>query len=239
MLNMLFAVLTSRLAWGFVGITALSFIIWVIGPVFSIVDSRPLEPEQNRVISIALLYLVWGLSQAIPRLYNMWLNRKLMSSLETRPSGESEQDRKCLTNEEQVLASRFGEATEMLKKAHFQRHNSKGTPFWAQRFSRQYLYQLPWYMIIGAPGAGKTTALVNSGLQFPLADKFGKAALRVSGARATATGGLPMMLCCWTPPDAMLLRRANRSVMPVSGTTFWRCSANIVVASRSMVSSSP
>ncbi|MBN9931351.1 hypothetical protein HZD82_22875, partial [Pantoea agglomerans] len=39
-------------------------------------------------------------------------------------------------------------------------------------------YQLPWYMIIGAPGAGKTTALVNSGLQFPLADKFGKSALR-------------------------------------------------------------
>ena len=76
MLNMLFAVLTSRLAWGFVGITALSFIIWVIGPVFSIVDSRPLEPEQNRIISIALLYLVWGLSQAIPRLYNFWLNRK-------------------------------------------------------------------------------------------------------------------------------------------------------------------
>ncbi|MBK0124855.1 type VI secretion system membrane subunit TssM [Pantoea sp. S61] len=202
MLNMLFAVLTSRLAWGFVGITALSFIIWVIGPVFSIVDSRPLEPEQNRVISIALLYLVWGLSQAIPRLYNMWLNRKLMSSLETRPSGESEQDRKCLTNEEQVLASRFGEATEMLKKAHFQRHNSKGTPFWAQRFSRQYLYQLPWYMIIGAPGAGKTTALVNSGLQFPLADKFGKAALRGIGGTRNCDW--------WFTNDAVLLDTAGR-----------------------------
>ncbi|MDI9279926.1 type VI secretion system membrane subunit TssM [Pantoea sp. EABMAA-21] len=202
MLNMLFAVLTSRLAWGFVGITALSFIIWVIGPVFSIVDSRPLEPEQNRVISIALLYLVWGLSQAIPRLYNMWLNRKLMSSLETRPSGESEQDRKRLTNEEQVLASRFGEATEMLKKAHFQRHNSKGTPFWAQRFSRQHLYQLPWYMIIGAPGAGKTTALVNSGLQFPLADKFGKAALRGIGGTRNCDW--------WFTNDAVLLDTAGR-----------------------------
>ncbi|ADU69822.1 type VI secretion system membrane subunit TssM [Pantoea sp. At-9b] len=202
MLNLLFAVLTSRLAWGFVGITALSFIIWVIGPVFSIVDSRPLEPEQNRVISIALLYLVWGLSQAIPRLYNMWLNRKLMSSLETTPTGEPEQDRKRLTNEEQVLASRFGEATEMLKKAHFQRHNSKGTPFWAQRFSRQYLYQLPWYMIIGAPGAGKTTALVNSGLQFPLADKFGKAALRGIGGTRNCDW--------WFTNDAVLLDTAGR-----------------------------
>jgi len=116
MLNILFAVLTSRLAWGFVGITALSFIIWVIGPVFSIVDSRPLEPEQNRIISIALLYLVWGLGQAIPRLYNIWLNRKLMSSLETGKSDAPEADRQRLTSEEQVLAGRFSEATDMLKR---------------------------------------------------------------------------------------------------------------------------
>lgn len=30
-----------------------------------------------------------------------------------------------------------------------------------------YLYDRPWYMIIGPPGAGKTTALLNSGLHFP------------------------------------------------------------------------
>lgn len=92
------------------------FIIWVIGPVFSIVDSRPLEPEQNRIISIALLYLVWGLGEAIPRLYNIWLNRKLMSSLETGKSDAPEADCQRLTSEEQVLAGRFSEATDMLKR---------------------------------------------------------------------------------------------------------------------------
>ncbi|MEO0463959.1 MAG: type VI secretion system membrane subunit TssM [Pseudomonadota bacterium] len=30
-----------------------------------------------------------------------------------------------------------------------------------------YLYDRPWYLMIGPPGAGKTTALLNSGLQFP------------------------------------------------------------------------
>ena len=35
--------------------------------------------------------------------------------------------------------------------------------------SASALYDLPWYLIIGPPGAGKTTALVNSGLKFPLA----------------------------------------------------------------------
>ena len=34
---------------------------------------------------------------------------------------------------------------------------------------RNFLYELPWYVVIGPPGAGKTTALVNSGLRFPLA----------------------------------------------------------------------
>ena len=34
-----------------------------------------------------------------------------------------------------------------------------------------YLYDLPWYVIIGPPGAGKTTALANSGIEFPLAQQ--------------------------------------------------------------------
>ncbi|MFC4294341.1 type VI secretion system membrane subunit TssM [Novosphingobium tardum] len=37
--------------------------------------------------------------------------------------------------------------------------------------ARDYLYSRPWYVIIGPPGAGKTTALLNSGLRFPFADQ--------------------------------------------------------------------
>ncbi len=36
---------------------------------------------------------------------------------------------------------------------------------------RDYLYSRPWYVIIGPPGAGKTTALLNSGLRFPYAEQ--------------------------------------------------------------------
>ena len=35
------------------------------------------------------------------------------------------------------------------------------------RGRRDALYILPWYLIIGPPGSGKTTALRNSGLEFP------------------------------------------------------------------------
>lgn len=33
-----------------------------------------------------------------------------------------------------------------------------------KRRGGRYLYQLPWYLVIGAPGSGKTTALANAGL---------------------------------------------------------------------------
>lgn len=69
------------------------------------------------------------------------------------------------------------------------------------RFSRQYLYQLPWYVIIGAPGAGKTTALVNSGLHFPLADRFGNQLRGVGGTRNCDW---------WFTNDAVLLDTAGR-----------------------------
>ena len=55
-----------------------------------------------------------------------------------------------------VLATRMREALAGLKSA--------------GGANRDYLYERPWYVIIGPPGAGKTTALVNSGLRFPFSN---------------------------------------------------------------------
>lgn len=199
MLNTIFYILSSRLLWGFLGITALSLIIWVIGPVFAISGSSPLEPELNRQLSIALLYLVWGFGQVVPRLHSAWLNKKLVSSLGAQE--EADNTRPLLNDEDQILAQRFNEASQLLKKAHFNTPGRK-RPNWVRRFSRQYIYQLPWYVIIGAPGAGKTTALINSGLHFPLADSFGKTALRGIGGTRNCDW--------WFTNEAVLLDTAGR-----------------------------
>src|SRR5688500_20112609 len=67
------------------------------------------------------------------------------------------------------LRERFEEAVATLKE---------------KRRGGHSLYELPWYVIIGASGSGKTTALVNSGLHFPLEQRVGKGALRgVGGTR--------------------------------------------------------
>ncbi|MBC7455694.1 MAG: type VI secretion system membrane subunit TssM [Massilia sp.] len=61
------------------------------------------------------------------------------------------------------------------------------------------LYELPWYMIIGNPAAGKSSAIGHSGLQFPLAGS--KAVQGVAGTRN----------CDWFfTTDAILLDTAGR-----------------------------
>ena len=48
---------------------------------------------------------------------------------------------------------------------------------------RAALYELPWYMVIGNPAAGKSSAIVNSGLRFPFSDKVGNIIQGIGGTR--------------------------------------------------------
>ncbi|MFT4256752.1 MAG: type VI secretion system membrane subunit TssM [Pseudoxanthomonas sp.] len=45
------------------------------------------------------------------------------------------------------------------------------------------LYELPWYVIIGNPAAGKSTAVLNSGLQFPFEDSRSNVIHGIGGTR--------------------------------------------------------
>jgi type VI secretion system protein ImpL len=73
---------------------------------------------------------------------------------------------------------------------------------------RGYVYRLPWYLIIGAPGSGKTTALGNSGLKFPLGDQFGPDPIAgVAGTRNCDW---------WFAEDAILIDTAGRYTTPDS-----------------------
>ena len=95
--------------------------------------------------------------------------------------------RRRQTEEAQALRTRLTTALDLLKKS---------------LRSRGYLYEQPWYAIIGPPGAGKTTALLNAGLRFPLAEQMGQGA--VAGVGGTR-------LCdWWFTEDAVLIDTAGR-----------------------------
>lgn len=199
MFRTLLLIVSSRLLWGAMGITALCLLIWTIGPLIAIGDMRPLESEENRFIAIALFWLLWFAFRLVPRLWRRLQNRRLVRRLETPAPVEAPPETRV---EETQLAARFNEATQLLRHARFNRAENRRLPAWLQRFNRQYLYQLPWYMLIGAPGAGKTTALINSGLHFPLADRFGKNALRGVGGTRNCDW--------WFTDEAILLDTAGR-----------------------------
>ena len=84
-----------------------------------------------------------------------------------------------------VLAERMGEALTKLKKSG----------------GKTYLYDLPWYVIIGPPGAGKTTALRNSGIEFPGSDGESAALEGFGGTRNCDW---------WFAEEAVLIDTAGR-----------------------------
>ncbi|BCQ44749.1 hypothetical protein ERHA55_22760 [Erwinia rhapontici] len=192
MLKTFFSLLSSRLLWGLVGVTALSALIWMVGPLLPFTRFQSLDSPLNRQLLIGLCYFLWILFQLIPQLYRAWFNSKLLTRLQLSNIDHAE-----LQATGEMLNNRFSEAAMLLKKTQFGKR--KG---WLQRFSAQYLYQLPWYLIVGAPGAGKTTALINSGLDFPLSDAMGKSALRGIGGTRHCDW--------WFTGEAVLLDTAGR-----------------------------
>ncbi|WP_404361234.1 type VI secretion system membrane subunit TssM [Methylotuvimicrobium sp. KM1] len=178
-----------------IGIIAVSLLIWYFGPLIAVAGRAPLESEVSRLITILVIVLLWGLNNLRIQVKANRANTKMVNELvggegaqgTTGPS-QVEQD-----SEEEIgeLGKHFDDALRTLKQIKTQ--SGQG---------RQYLYELPWYIIIGPPGSGKTTALINSGLEFPLADKFGKNAVKgVGGTRN----------CDWWFTDqAVLLDTAGR-----------------------------
>ncbi len=200
----LLKVLFNRLLWGFLGISALSALIWMLGPQLMLNGSHLLEPVLNRQLAIVLCFFLWIIFQLIPQLYRSWFNARLLNNLQSSSADYAD---RAVT--EELLSSRFSEAAMRLKKTHFSGRGQQAKNHgWLQRFTSQYLYQLPWYMIVGAPGAGKTTALVNSGLEFPLADSMGKTALRGLGGTRHCDW--------WFTREAVLLDTAGRYTLQES-----------------------
>jgi type VI secretion system protein ImpL len=174
----IFAALLSRFFWVCLGVLLVSVLIWYVGPIVSFGDWRPLESTSARLWALFLL-LLFVLLRVLLRRWKM----------QTRSANLVERLRGMLTtaqNEEpanmSAVRQRFDEALSILRKARF----GQGKKGWLKRFfgGGRYLYELPWFIIIGAPGTGKTTALLNSGLTFPLAREFGRGAIRgVGGTR--------------------------------------------------------
>ena len=172
MLKKVFSWIVNRWTISILGLLLVAILIWVFGPAFAFAGHAPLATEAARWITIAVIVLAWLTYQALVVVRQRRNNAKMLDSLTKAPVVEDPQA-VAAREEQEGLAERFREALATLKTSKL-----------GGGHTRRQLYQLPWYLMIGPPGSGKTTALVNSGLSFPLAESFGKAAVRgVGGTR--------------------------------------------------------
>ncbi len=135
-----------------------------------------LEPWLPRLIAIETMLVAWGVINGVLT----WRRRSREAALTQGVGGLA------MGEEAAAVGERLRTALALLKRSG----------------KRGYLFEKPWYVIIGPPGAGKTTALLNAGLTFPLAEQMGAAAL--SGVGGTR-------LCdWWFTEDAVLIDTAGR-----------------------------
>jgi type VI secretion system protein ImpL len=80
------------------------------------------------------------------------------------------------------------------------------------RLGKSALYTLPWYMIIGPPGSGKSTALQESGLNFPYVSQGRKGVRGVGGTRNCDW---------WFTDEGILLDTAGRYTTEIDDRDEW------------------
>jgi len=184
MLKRLLGIVFNRWLLLAVLVLGLLLLVWHFGPLLAFGEWRPLDSERARWISCGVIVALVAAAVA----WRVWRarrgNAQVVAQLVAAPPGPAAASESAdLT----AVRKRFEGALDILRHARFTPHAGGARGLWQrlnERLSGRYLYELPWYLIIGAPGTGKTTALRNAGLQFPLSAQMGDQAVRgVGGTR--------------------------------------------------------
>jgi type VI secretion system protein ImpL len=180
--------LVQRIVYSQVAILAVggliaAVLLWFLAPLIG--SQTPLSAGVTRALAAAFVPAIIGITAGLTQ----WRQRRLNANMATELAAGGG----AAAGSQEVLAvsARLREALDTLKRSRF-----------GKAAGRRWLYQLPWYVLIGPPGSGKTTALVNSGLNFPLSGKYGRRGI----------GGVGGTRSCdwWFTDEAVLIDTAGR-----------------------------
>ena len=148
------------------GVMGLSSLQWLLTPILNLGEILHLNDNAFRLLAIFLVLASWG---------GWWLFRKVRAGHQDdsfirallKDFGGTE-DEESAQQRVDHLAHRFKEALVLFRK----------------NGPSKRLVEQSWYVLIGAPGSGKTTALLQSGLHYPLKHQTGHAMVAgVAGTR--------------------------------------------------------
>jgi type VI secretion system protein ImpL len=175
----------------FVGALCISAVIYWVGPLIQYGTFQPFTSPLVIWATIASTFMGAISASVMTYVYRKQSEARLAAGMLGQSgggSGDAAAAEKEVAGDGTVLQDRMKDALSTLKK-------SRGG-------AGDFLYDLPWYVIIGPPGSGKTTALVNSGLKFPLA--------RGLTPQAVAGQGGTRYCDWWFTEDAVLIDTAGR-----------------------------
>ncbi|MBI4565364.1 MAG: type VI secretion system membrane subunit TssM [Planctomycetes bacterium] len=157
----MFRALMSETSVGIVALIVLILLVWFGGHYLGM-------PENTRALIAGLVTVVWFAVFIAQRILvvrrAVAIEDRLRSQAQEQMAGVRP-DRKPQI---QALEKQLGEAIQTLKTS---------------RLGKGALYALPWYIIIGPPGSGKSTALQESGLNFPYTNQGRRGIRGVGGTR--------------------------------------------------------
>ncbi len=182
----------GRPFWTLIWVVAICCMVWFFGPSVTIGNWRPLEPEFNRICTIATIIVGWLFYVIVNSIRKRQTDKTLIGDLTEDDHIDPEIG---IRDEVDQLQTNLKDALLKMKAITKKRFN--------------YVYEFPWYMIIGAPGSGKTTALLNSGLDFPL----GEDVESIKGIGGTRNCDW------WFTDDAILIDTAGRYTTQDSDAT--------------------
>ena len=158
--------------------------IWWQGPKWTLYEQHWLAPLANRWLATA----VWGL---IALVWLTWRVMKRLQKLEKQQKQQREEEKDPLT-------------VELHRQQQYLDH-------WLLRLrrhldNRRYLWQLPWYMVIGPAGSGKSTLLrLLAGLSVPASGeiRFGDRLENPFAGATTFAATQVVIVAMITPMEAM------------------------------------
>ena len=180
-----YAGLLGRRFISIIWVAAICVVIWFYGYLAAYGDFKPLASASVRLTLIGIIIAAWFAYLVFTTIRDRRRDKKLVEGIERDAEAEAAASQQAEVGE---IHNRLKEALQLLRR------------ITKKRFG--YIYELPWYVIFGAPGSGKTTALTNSGLKFPLGDALGSNSVQGIGGTRNCNW--------WFTDEAILIDTAGR-----------------------------